>query len=480
MAGLTKDGLTIKRLPDVINSMRGQAIPVFQDLVVPGDVVDTTDSSTIGRIIGLVSNDLADLWEALQEVYWAYDPNSATGIALDNIVMQAGITRRGEEPTTADIYVEGNSGGTITVGQQVRSRLSGETYRVVSPVRMTPDNSLGVGLSITTPITDGVYTIVYTPSHSATPFTVSVPREAGETQERAFQKIETEIETNHPLIKTYRRDQHLFIIGTIEYQLFDFSVSTPLNMDKVVASAVVRGTSPGPIEEQEDDINIIATPSLSWDYVWNPFPASPGSYRETDEELRIRFRNTKFQRGTNIIESLYTALYDTNGVDEVYIIENDTDIEDQYGNPPHSFLVIVQGGLNSSVAQAIWRNRPVGIRSNGSISVDILDSFGFIRQVLFSRPSYTPIFVEISLTKGPDFPTNGEDLIRESILSQVNSYGIGEDVIYSRLYTPINSVQGHQVDSLEIGDASDELFPTNVSIAYNQKAIISRENIIFV
>lgn len=480
MAGLTENGLTIKRLPDVITSMRGNAITVFQDLVSPGDVVDTSDSSTIGRIIGLVSNDLADLWESLQEVYWAYDPNSATGIALDNIVMQAGITRRGETPTTADIYIEGNPGGLITAGMQARSRLTGETYRVVSPVSMSPDNSLGIGVSISTPVTDGVYTIVYTPSHSATPFTISVPRAAGETQEQAFRKIELEVEDNHPLVRTYRRDQHLFLIGAIEYQLFDFSVTTPLNIDKVVVDAVVRGTNPGPITESENDINIIATPSLYWDHVWNPFAASPGSFRESDEDLRIRFRNTKFQRGTNIIESLYTALYDINGVSEVKIIENDSDIVDEYGNPAHSFMVLVQGGLNSAIAQAIWRNRPVGIRSNGDISVNILDSFGYIREVLFSRPSYLPIYVEMSLTKGLEFPVDGEDQIREAIIRQVNSYGIGDDVIYSRLYTPINSVQGHQVDSLSIGVSVGDTSAGNILVDFNQKPIISKENIIFV
>lgn len=480
MAGMTPEGLVIKRLPDVIESLRQEATPIFEDLVEPGDVVDTSDSSTLGRIIGLISGELYDLWEALQGVDWAYNVNTAQGTALDNLVMLAGITRRGEEPTTADIYIEGNSGGSITTGMQIRSSLSGNTYRVRRNVALDPQNCLGIGINIPTPITAGNYVITYRPSHSAVDFTITVAREAGETKAQAFTKITNEINDNHPLLRTYLRDGRLFITGNIDFQLFTFSVSTPILIEKVVASAVVVSTTPGPVEEPIGVLNIIATPSLAWDYVWNPFAASVGSFRETDEALRIRFRDTKFQRATNIIESLYTALYSLDGVEEVLILENDSDTTDGYGNPPHSFLVIVEGGLNSSIAQEIWRNRPIGITSNGDIEVDLLDSFGFIRSSRFSRPEYTPIYVELSLTKGPTFPTDGEDQIREAIVAAINEYGIGQDVIYSRLYSPINSVPGHQVDTLELGIDPGTLAPGNVVIPFDGKAIISKENIVFI
>ena len=480
MAGITKEGLVIKRLPEVIGSLREKATTIFQDLVQPGDVVDTSDSTTLGRIIGLVADELSDLWEASAGIYWAYDPNSATGVALDNLVMLAGITRRGEEPTEADIYVEGNPGTTISRNMQVRSSLTSNTYRVVADVPLSSDDCLGIGITITTPVTSGNYTIVYTPSHSATPFTITVPRNAGETQRAALENIAAEIANNHPLLSTYFRDEILFIHGAIEFQLFDFTVTTPVNVSKILQTAVVRGTTTGPVVEPANALNQIATPSLAWDNVWNPFAASTGSNRETDEELRIRFRNTKFQRGTNVIESLYTALYDLDGVQEVLIIDNDTDAEDDYGNPAHSFLVIVEGGLNSSVAQAIWRNRPVGIQSNGDVSVSIIDSYGFIRTVQFSRPTYVPIYMEIELEKGPAFPADGEEQIREKLVAHINNFGIDDDVIYTRLFTPINEVPYHQVNVLNVGTDPDDLINANVMIDYNQKAIISKENIVFI
>ena len=74
MAGLTPAGFELKRLPQIISGLKEQSVPVFQDLLTnPNDVVDTSDSSNIGRLVNLVSPSLADLWEALQGVYSAFD-----------------------------------------------------------------------------------------------------------------------------------------------------------------------------------------------------------------------------------------------------------------------------------------------------------------------------------------------------------------------------------------------------------------------
>jgi uncharacterized phage protein gp47/JayE len=55
---------------------------------------------------------------------------------------------------------------------------------------------------------------------------------------------------------------------------------------------------------------------------------------------------------------------------------------------------------------------------------------------------------------------------------------IGTDVVYSRLYTPINSVGGFAVNSLFIGTAPSPTGTTNITIDFDQVATISAENII--
>ena len=53
MAGVTNTGFVPKRLGEIITGLKESAVPIFQDLVPPGEAVDTSDTSTIGRLIRL-------------------------------------------------------------------------------------------------------------------------------------------------------------------------------------------------------------------------------------------------------------------------------------------------------------------------------------------------------------------------------------------------------------------------------------------
>jgi hypothetical protein len=91
--GLSDTGFSLKRLEDILADSRALAATIFQDLLTPDDIVDTSDSSTLGRLINLVAPSEAELWEQSQLSYSAMDPNTATGIALDNIVQYQGLGR---------------------------------------------------------------------------------------------------------------------------------------------------------------------------------------------------------------------------------------------------------------------------------------------------------------------------------------------------------------------------------------------------
>ena len=53
----------------------------------------------------------------------------------------------------------------------------------------------------------------------------------------------------------------------------------------------------------------------------------------------------------------------------------------------------------------------------------------------------------MTLTTNTNFPVDGIDQIKKNLINHIQALRIGEDVVFSRLYTPINSVAGHQVDS---------------------------------
>ena len=82
------------------------------------------------------------------------------------------------------------------------------------------------------------------------------------------------------------------------------------------------------------------------------------------------------------------------------------------------------------------------------------------------------------MTTGANYPADGADQIRSAILEYTQSeFGVGGDIIYSRLYTPINTVQGHQINSLFIGTSPSPTGTVNIPIDFDQIGSFSSVNI---
>lgn len=479
MAGLTNEGLVIKRLGEVIADLKEAAIPIFQDLVPPGDIVDTGDSSTIGRFIGLISPGYADLWEAAAQVNWAFDPNAATGIALDNLVMYGGLTRNPASATQATVIVWGDENTAITTTEQVRS-VDNNLYSVVIPVTLTRSLCNGFEVSIPSVVSGQTYGLGIT--SGASTVVASVVAAPLDTPATVTEKLRLQIAVNTWLVAENTTSGNLRVTTANHMDYISF---TPTNNNVVVrkirSRTEVINTEIGAIEQPANTITTIATPVLGWDSVTNPEDAVVGENAETDEELRIRFRESKFIRAQNIMDALYSALLEVDGVISAGIFENDTDTYDPvFELPPHSFKSVVLGGNPNDIAQAIWKNKPLGIAPIGNTPVPITDSQGFIREIKFDRPTNVDVYITMEIKSVPGvFPANGPELIKANLIQYFqDNFSIGDEVVYSRLYTPINQVQGHQVNSLFIGTSPNPTGTTNIPIAYNQLAALKASDIV--
>lgn len=478
MAGLTDAGFVIKRLADILADDRALAVQLFQDLIVPGDSVDTSDSSALGRLISLAAPSEADLWEAAQEVYAAFDPNSATGIALDNLVAYAGITRKEQTFTTSSILVAGDTNTLIPVGQTVSSSTTGEQFTTVGAISLAASNASGITVSVVTLQDSTAYTISY--SNTTSTNTITFTSDASATVPEILNGLQGVIAGAHPSLTATVIGTDLVIDRNDIFQTVNFTTSINLGITKVRTVGEVVAVNSGIIEQPANTIDTILTPMLGWDSVINPVAATPGTDRETDEELRLRFRNGKFDRATNTLDAIYSALINLDNVSEVTIYENDTSVVDGNGVPAHSFLPIVVGGLSTDIANAIWENKPIGILSYGNTTVVINDNQTppFPHSISFSRPDPLVIYISMNITTDVNFPPNGNDAIRSALIEYFNTnLGTGDDVIYSRLYTPINSVPGHQVESLTVGTSPSPVGASNIVVAFDEIASLSSMNI---
>lgn len=476
MAGITNEGLTIKRLNEVLDDLRGEAVPIFQDLVPPEDTVDTSDSSAIGRLIGLVSPSLADLWEAIQEVYQAFDPNTARGIPLDNLVMYAGITRNPPVPTRADIVVWGNENVLIPRGITTVRSTDNQFYTVDNDIWLVRSDCIGAIVRLDSVTAGNTYMVRVTQGYNIAEATVEATE--SDTPQSVLSKLYTQLGIYSSILCTQLGANQLTVESSNINDSLAFSITGVL-IHKIKGKASAVNQNVVAIRQEANTITHIANPILGWDSVTNPFPAITGRDRETDEELRRRFRESKFIRASNIADSLYSALFSLEGVESVAVYENVTNTHDsEYDLPPHSFKAIVLGGDSREIADAIWKNKPLGIASQGNTTEEVVDSQGHRHDITFGRPDLVDIEIDITLSVTENFPSGGLDQIKEALITYgTNNISVGGDVIYSRLYTPINSVSGHQVDQLRIRRSGGSWSTSNIPIEFDEMAIFSANNI---
>lgn len=480
MAGLSNEGFEVKRLNDIIATLKTRAEQLFGDIVPAGDTVDTSDHTTLGRMIALISPSLASIWQGEQQVYDAFNPLAASGIALDNIVQLSGISRFGNRPTIAQCLFEGSFGSYVGLTAKARSKATQKDYTPISPVYFSLKGSTGIGTSVLTVQNSTVYYIRYTVDNGINYTTFSITSGAVATASDILNALMTYINTNASTVVTaYMKNSMLYVERNDPFQVVDFEVSSNLVVDKVIKLGTLACDEVGPIEEQANTITLISVPQTGWDSVYNPLMAETGRFEETDEDLRNRFRNAKFTQAANILESLISEISSVEGVEKVVVYENDGDVADAMGIPPHSFMPIVLGGLTTEVGNAIWKNKPTGIKSHGDTIVSILDSQGISHTVSFKRPTPVPVYISMTLTKNNAFPGDGVAAIKQAISDYFkDNYSVGDDIVYTRLFTPINSVAGHQVDVLNIGTAPSPTGTANITINYDQIYSLSLDNIV--
>ena len=123
MAGLSSTGFSVKRLDEIIASLKASAVTKFSPSLGVGDVLDLTDNSVLGRWISIVAAPMSELWETAQATYSAFDINQATGVALEQLCALGGVVRNLATPSQARLVSRGNYGITIPVGSYVRSAI---------------------------------------------------------------------------------------------------------------------------------------------------------------------------------------------------------------------------------------------------------------------------------------------------------------------------------------------------------------------
>ena len=215
----------------------------------------------------------------------------------------------------------------------------------------------------------------------------------------------------------------------------------------------------------------------------NPAAVDGGRERETDEEYRDRYyKSVDFAGGVNIDAIVAEINQNVESVSSVIGYENDTDVTDELGLPPHSFEIVAYGGLDQDVAQAIYRRKAAGIQSHGSTTVQVVSASGQSIGISFSRPAAVPVHIRINRLKtDPEkFPVDGMQQIKQALVDYIgdeNNGGllIGEDLVFISLYQIPLSISGVVDFSITISTDDVEYNTNNIEVGIREKAVCKEE-----
>lgn len=189
-----------------------------------------------------------------------------------------------------------------------------------------------------------------------------------------------------------------------------------------------RAAELGPIAVLANTIQRVVTVQLGVVGCINTAPGTTGVAEETDYGLRIRRANSVAIGSKGFLAGLYGALGNVPGVTSAAIRE---DI------PNHTIWVVVAGGTDAAVANAIYVKRNAGVGLIGSTVVEVtqIDGTGFF--VKFDRPIAQDLWISFDVDALTGFvdPT----YIRAQILAQL-SYGIGAGASVSAIVALIMSI----------------------------------------
>ncbi len=251
-----------------------------------------------------------------------------------------------------------------------------------------------------------------------------------------------------------------------------------------VAQVAGRLEETGPIDVETDSLIDIKTPQAGWFTATNASPSVRGRNRETDSELRLRRARSVGTNSQNMIDSMRGKLANLDGVSHTNVIQNQGDSLDANGLAGHSFEAIVAGGDTNSIAQVIWDTFPLGIGIQGLTSGVAIDAQLRLQTVPFTRPAQVPSYVKVTLKKRPGYPANGATTIKQNIKAYAEGslvadrgFFAGDSVIYTELYTPVNTVPYQELVSVEIGRSPATVSEANLTITIREYSYFDVDNI---
>ncbi len=129
--GVLDTGFRIKTLQEILAEIEDAQRESF------GPAFSTQPDSTAGQLNGIFGDQVAEVWEVLQDVYRSRQPSSANGEALDNVADITGAVRLPASSSTVTLELNLTAGTVVPAGNEVRIGSAGAVWEVLADIENT-------------------------------------------------------------------------------------------------------------------------------------------------------------------------------------------------------------------------------------------------------------------------------------------------------------------------------------------------------
>lgn len=240
----------------------------------------------------------------------------------------------------------------------------------------------------------------------------------------------------------------------------------------VMATAAVVGA----INADANSITTVFTPTRGWQTVNNAGAATPGSAVEADSVLRIRQTQSVAIPSLTVLEGTVGAVENVTGVTKVRPYENDSDTTDGTGLPPHSICIVVAGGADLDIANAIAVKKTPGTDPFGNTPVNVTDSKGMPLVISFQRATPATIHAVVTISVTSAWSNDFAVLIQDAVAATLNAGQIGDEILLTKLYAPaylLGTPAGATFDiaSITIGKNSATPAAANIDLDFDEDPV---------
>jgi uncharacterized phage protein gp47/JayE len=475
--GITTEGFKLKRLADIQIETSEAFKAAF------GDGINLDPESFLGQIKGILDERESLIWELAQAVYKSQYPLTSSGTSLDQVASITGVTRLLATNSKVNARIFGDLGTVVPIGfvasvsgnedSKFETKTSDTVHAGIDEVQKLSFDSVPTG---------GTFKLQFggqdTPAMDQTTTNTDIQNNLNALNDLSEVAVTGDFATRFTVTfagADGKQDQALLIIS--ENTLVDGATQVIITVTEETkgyppfVDITMTAQQTGPIQANAGSLTEIETPVSGIDSVTNLEDTELGRNTETDSELKLRRLELLQRRGTATIEGIRNEVLTVLDVLQAVVVENTTTQVDGGGRPPKSFEVFVLGGTDSDIANAIFRSKPAGIETHGSISESVIDSQGLAHTVKFSRAIEKDIYIEVNITgntnpsEGELYPSNGDQLVEDSLLSFLQGFKIGQDVIVNLMYTPINTIPGVIGVEILVGLSPNPTTSNNISIS---------------